>query len=253
MSLSTSKVYNRLLFFYLTPSCLISSSTFFFTTFVQKWSFLREACSFLTLALIFVGMWITFRKQKYNPVHYYFILHFIAISLWPFGRGIMRESVRFILPILPFAFFYFCVALKIIFDRFSRKITYVVLVALLLSNAFSLPVRPVGYSGLQPSYKNYIILHNWMRDNLPQEGIIFSRKPRITYFYTYHQAIQYYYAPDVDKIWRQILDNEVKYIIVDEFSRETRLYLAPFIDKYRDRLKIVHKIGNTVLFEVNKG
>jgi hypothetical protein len=82
------------------------------------------------------------------------------------------------------------------------------------------------------------------------EGVVVSRKPTITYFYTHHKSIIYPFTLNPEEIWNDITKNNAKYIIVDEFSRETRLYLLSFIHEYSYKLQSIYKIGNTELFEV---
>ena len=162
---------------------------------------------------------------------------------------------RYIIAILPFILFYFFVGLKnvlyIISKKYYQFVFYILVAAILISHIFTLPLlRPIRKDYLNAPFKNFISLHGWIKENLSKEGIIASRKPTITYFYTNHKSIVYPYTLNPEEIWNEILKDNVKYIVVDEFSPQTYYYLLPFIRKYRSRLKLLHRVGNTGVFYV---
>jgi hypothetical protein len=151
---------------------------------------------------------------------------------------------------LPFVYFYFFIGLKKVLDFFPQKIFYALLCILFVFNILSLPLKSHSYQNLPSPLKNFVSLHNWAKKNLPKEGVIISRKPTITYFYTDHKSINYPYTPNLKRIWEEVEKNNVEYIIVDEFSKETYYYLLPFLYKYKDNFRLLHKIGNTGILQV---
>ena len=90
-----------------------------------------------------------------------------------------------------------------------------------------------------PQEPNFVVLHQWIKPNLPPGGIIISRKPTITYFYTGHKALVYPYTTEPDEIWQEIGKHNAQYLLVDEFSRETYYYLSPFLYKYKNKLALL--------------
>ena len=204
----------------------------------------------LTLVVLFLGLWVKFREDKGCIFHYYFIIYLLSIIFWPF-----KEGLRFILPILPFILFYFLIGLKKIISYISKKAALAHLSSIFfvffIFNLLSLPVV-FKYSSepLPPALKDFVSLHQIIKENVPKEGLILSRKPTITYFYTKHKAVCYPFTLNPEEIRDTILRNRIKYIIVDEFSLETALYLVPFLYKYKDRLKLLHRIGNSSIIEV---
>ncbi|MBU0878672.1 MAG: hypothetical protein KKD55_03560, partial [Candidatus Omnitrophica bacterium] len=134
--------------------------------------------------------------------------------------------------------------------KISFVTRYSLLVTLLSSNILSLPTKAFTYQNLPQHLKNFVSLHYWIKENLPAEGVIISRKPTITYLYTNHKAICYPYTLNPDQIWDEVLKNDVKYIIVEGKSKEVYYYLLPFLYKYIDELKLLHNIGKIGLYEV---
>lgn len=199
---------------------------------------------------ITIGIWVKAEEKKYI-FSLYFVIYLILICLWPY-----REDGRYILPIVPFMLLYFLSGLKAMLSFLPQKISgYCFLglsFCLLAFNILSLPKEKLSYESLYPPYKNFISLHNWIKNNLPAQGIIISRKPTVTYFYTGHQSACYPFSLNPDELWQEVLKNNARYIILDEFSKESFYYLLPFIIKYEDRLIFLSRAGKTGLFEIRK-
>lgn len=215
---------------------------------------IKECLSGIIFGLTFFGLWHKFRENKECVIHYYFISYFLLIIYWPF-----KEGIRFIVPILPFVFFYFLAGLKRILaflrKRFSLPAFYLFagilfVFAVLNLRQVTASASAQNYSRLPEPFRHFLLMHQWVKENLPRDGAIISRKPTITYFYTNHKAIVYPFSSKAADIWQEAAKNKIKYILVDEFSRETYSYLLPFLSQYGNRLRILHRIGNTGLFEV---
>lgn len=222
----------------------------FFIYFVKKSSWIFLILTLLFIILTIYGLVIYLRKNKKCLFTYYFLIYFLVIILWPY-----REEARFLLPIMPFIIFYFLIGLKSalspIINLFSPKIFYFLVFFLIIFNIPSLPYKPKTYNDLPNYFKNFITIHYWIKNNLNDDGIILCFKPQITYFYTQHKAVGYPFNKNPDALWQGIKANHIKYIIIDEFSLGTRLYLGPVINKYKTHLKLIHTVGETGLFELS--
>jgi hypothetical protein len=118
-------------------------------------------------------------------------------------------------------------------------------------NLLTLPIKGYTFQDLPQSLKNFVSLHSWLRENVPQEATVFSRKPTITYFFTNHKSVCYPFTPNPEEIWQEIIKHKVKYIITDEFSQEVYHYLWPFLYQYHERFKLLYHTGDSWLLEVN--
>lgn len=226
----------------------------FFRAIALKNLCLRDLLCASVLLFTALGLWVNFKKNKGSAFHYYFLFYLALICFWPF-----REGLRFLLPALPFIFFYFFSGLKATLDLlFSRPLLYpwgrgffyLALVLLFMANIPGLAVRKQSYEDMPAVFKNFISLHAWAKENLADEGVFISRKPAITYFYTGHKADVYPYTQDAGEIWEHALDIRARYMVVDEFSAETRRYFLPFIYKYKDRFRLLRRQGDSLLLEV---
>ena len=184
------------------------------------------------------------RRKTTSFLNWYFLLYLLIILFWPY-----QEGVRFLIPLLPLIYFYISLFASQYIKSLSFKV--ILLVLLLSANATSLSVaRPLSFGRLPSAAKNFFVINIWARDSLPSSAVILSRKPRITYFYSGHKSMAYPFLKDPALIWRFLERHRIKYLIVDNFSRETYLYIAPFLQKYRAKLKLIYRIGNTGLFRI---
>ena len=202
-----------------------------------------------------LGVWIVFKKNKYCTFQYYFLIYFLFLSLA--NHRITGGGIRYLVPILPFVFFYFFVTLRELFlFIFKKKHVYFFFSIMILDLVFNLSLlhlRRPSYGTLPPSWRNFIAIHRWINENIEdKKSIIVSRKYTFTSFFTGHKSIIYPYTFDVERIKEEIKKYKAKYIIIDSFSWQTKVYLLPFIYKYRKNLKLLYRIGNTGIVEVIK-
>lgn len=235
---------------------LLGDITFFY--FINKGAQLNDIfCGFIMI-FVLLGLWNKFRENKHSIIRYYFLFYLVLIFLWLFNDFI--EGVRYLLPILPFIIFYFVVgffkALDFLAKRSYRVYFAVFMCIFFIFNIFNLSVLPnssqLGPENLPVSFGNFVSLHDWIKSNLHDKGNILSRKPTITYLFTDHKSVVYPFTSNPDKIWEAVSKDNIKYIIADEFSRETYYYLLPFLYKYKDKLKLLYRIGETGLFEIKQ-
>lgn len=237
---------------------LLGDVSFFY--FINKSPALNDTLCGIILIFVSLGFWFKFREDKYCIFHYYFLFYLFLLFLWLFTDFI--EGVRYLLPILAFLIFYFISGflgfLRFFPKRVSAALLPVFICVFFVLNVFNLGMIPkpsqININGFPLSFRNFVILHDWMNKNLTDKAkVILSRKPTITSLFTGHKAITYPYTSDKEKIWSEIVKDNVKYIIVDEFSRETYYYLLPVLYRYDDKVKILHRIGNTGLLEIKEG
>ena len=146
------------------------------------------------MVFLFWGLWRKFRENK-SALPLLFLILSRPIIFWPF-----KKEFCFILPILPFCSFSFFLTgsgkLLVLFLRDLPELAYIFLFAFLfIFNILNLigimKSFPKNKERPQAPFKNFILLNEWIINNLPKEGLIISRKPVITYFYTNRKSICY--------------------------------------------------------------
>jgi len=186
----------------------------------------------------------------------YFLIYFLLIAVWPFGYGYGNtlETMRFSLPLVPFLCFFIAHGLyslkKNLPSRGYNIFLWSYILMILFAFTFSLRNMEPWHQSLGPNGKDFIRANQWIAQNGKPGAIVLSRKDALSYFYSGHQAIVYPYSRDVDKIWRTIIDNHVRYIVVDSISSETLDFLVPAIMAHKESIKPVYLLSNAAVFEV---
>ena len=208
------------------------------------WNVLSSVCA---LVIIF-GLAIKVRESKY-ALAAYFLIYFVFFCIWPF-----LEDGRYILPILPFVFFYFLVGLEKLCSLVYSRRVFSAVVTLIL--AIHIPLSVVvtwqqAHLGMPASYADYLSLHTWVKDNLPQDtSVILSREPTVTYFYSGHKSIGYPFSIDPQDIMDTIWKYKVKYLVIDESFPGAALYMDPLLNKYQEKLRKLYSKGKSAIYEV---
>jgi hypothetical protein len=220
----------------------------------KKFSLLEPWLSLIAIVAILSGFWLKLRQDKYCVIHYYFLIYLFFVMLVCYRS--IGASDRYILPILPFIVFYLLSFLQFISKLLEKRLATLLFLTfcclLFYSALVSLPMRRFSYQDLPISVKNFISVNKWIGMNIKEKATIFSRKATITYFYTNQKAIFYPYNPDDNLFWKKIRENNVRYIIIDEFSTETQDYLLPFMRRQpKDRFTTLYRLGNSGVLRIN--
>ncbi|MDP8233398.1 MAG: glycosyltransferase family 39 protein [Candidatus Saelkia tenebricola] len=202
--------------------------------------------SLITLVFIFIGVW----SNKKCVFRYYFIIYVFLIMVWPY-----REIYRLLIPVIPFIYFYFFSGLDtfllFLFKKKNVFVFYPAAVIILCFNVLKFPEYFIKEK-LSQSALDFIAIHSWIKQYAPKNAVIISRKPTVSYFYSGRKSVIYPFSLDIQKIEQEFLKADAEYIIVDDFSEETRYYLLPFIVRYKHKLEIAHQEGRTSLLKILK-
>lgn len=198
---------------------------------------------------VLLGICLSFKDKRKPIFNYYFIIYVGILIIWPY-----RETYRFLMPVIPFLYYYFIKGiirfLFFIKIRYTYSSSYFILGAILMlnivSNFFIIP----DLIKLSKPEKEFIALHNWINNNLVDDKVVLSRKPTVSYLFTEHKSLIFPYSKDPNDIWDVVFKERIGYIVVDNFSPQTRMYLGPFLYKFKDKLKLVYLEGKSGVFEV---
>jgi hypothetical protein len=160
--------------------------------------------------------------------------------------GYLWAQGRLIVPIIPFAIYYFLVAVRALLRWAVRGTQWqlaMALVALVLaSSALVGDVRhiernlryglgqPVDvYYARDAEWNNYLRAMRWIDSDAGQAEVVMCRKADLMYILTGHRALEYPYSADRKELMRAVYNNQVAYVIEDAFTwtRTTEQYLQP--------------------------
>ncbi|MFH1772011.1 MAG: hypothetical protein ABH872_04270 [Candidatus Omnitrophota bacterium] len=224
-------------------------------TFIKKGELWHEVCSLCVMMLVFFGFRHFMRRHKACVFGIYFSVYFLLIIFWPFGRN-ARESIRFLLPVLPFIYFYIVALIKDFLTKacrlrnnFSLLLAFVLFLMINLYSLFPLPKTKYNYP---LTVKNFLLMHDWMRKNVSSDSLIVSRLPSLTYLYTNITSTGYEFTQDSRELFKKLLDKNCDYILIDEISKTTPIYLVPAVKEFAASLEPVHREGATQLLKIKK-
>nr|MBC7244095.1 glycosyltransferase family 39 protein [Chloroflexota bacterium] len=198
---------------------------------------------------------------------WYVALFFLSCLcyLWP--------ALRLVVPIVPFAIYYFLVAIHHVLQQVqrwwhsrglrSRQVEIAVLAVLCAVLTLSALVRnirniqnnlryglghPVAlYYSADAQWKNYLLAIDWVTQHAAPHSIVMCRKPDLLYILTGYHALEYPYSAQAMDLKWSVLENHVAYIIEDAFrwTLTTADYLRPALNAWLaaepDALSLVYE------------
>ena len=223
----------------------------FFLFISRQWVWARDVSGLCVLICSFTGFWKTWKENRGCVFHYYFIFYLAIIVMWPY-----KEGVRFLIPVIPFIAYYCfsgaAFAAGLIFKKWKSRAIYIgagLMIAVSLVNlAVAWTLTPRNTLDLPPYYRNFITVHEWLKNNTLESAVVMSRKPTITYFLSGRKAIGIPFTLNQGEIKKIIADNSVLFIVLDEFSEETFRYLRPFlVHQGKDFIPVFHSGGTYIV------
>jgi hypothetical protein len=210
------------------------------------------AINIFTLALISIGILISIRKLSLSVVYVGF--YFLGIlSFW--NPEVGSAQARFLIPIIPFLYFYLFQAVIWLTERIfsgNRKVPVVLVIV------FSFSIILISVARNIQNWRNPVrdrmtdlsIGTTWIAKNTPSESIIMSVNPISHYLYANRKTVAY--PKDNQNIEQYIRDNGIDYIIVSreleinnlneytvsflipELTSKPNKYYAVFVDSVHD-------------------
>ncbi len=204
-----------------------------------------------------------------HVLEWYVALFFLSCIcyLWPVAR--------LVVPIVPFAIYYFLVAVGCIsqwvkslwrvprsflahWERWALGAVSLVLVLSALVGDVRSIRRNLLYGWGQPvavyysrdaEWSNYLRAMDWIAQNTGPPSIVMCRKADLLYILIGHRALEYPYSSEASDLKRSVLENRVVYIIEDAFrwTLTTRDYLRPALNAWLaaepEALSLVYETG----------
>jgi hypothetical protein len=176
-------------------------------------------------------------------------------------------SPRFMLPIFPFVLVCVFWGLLTAIAWFTQKkpslqkgwpviLSAFMVLALLAQLPDTLRWVNAGYQlkkanqgpSLRKGNKAYFETLLWMRSNTPENSLIISRKPPVTYFYSGRRSTAFPFTAHEDKLFAYIEEKRTRYgqefpniyIFEDHVFGSITRYLEPTVEKYQDHLSLVY-------------
>lgn len=206
--------------------------------------------NYVVLLLVAVGMLQALRR--YRATELYVGLYIMGLlAFW--NPNLDRAQARFLIPIIPFLYFYAIKAVewlgrvipmesRIIKPALGLALAFVVVLVAIARNIqdWQNPIRH-RITDISAGYL-------WVQDNAPPHSVVMARYPVPNYLYTRRPTVSY---PDIGQgieWYMKALD--VDYIVISpklqssaslELDEYTRKHLVPFLELSPEDFQLVHK------------
>ncbi len=229
--------------------------------------------------IVFLAGFIHELRSKKGAREFYVLFYFGLLTVWPvYGSG---DARRYIVPMLPFIYFYFLTGVKTLSSlkdaaaRLAPLTSVPVIVAALFlltvnlidikglilygsvgrfaSEAVSLPAQLAtrkpelsreslgNYSLTAPCYDNYIDTAFELKPVLRPGEVIMTRKPEIISLITGGYAVRFPFTKKDGAVLDFIERNKVRYVLLDGCYAEGLKYVVPVIRANEGRFTMLLK------------
>jgi hypothetical protein len=222
---------------------------------IDPWSaifVLKFAIGGILFMLLAAGFVIKLKKDGPNVADIYVVIYTMIYLSWT------THGARYLLPLLPFLYYYMLFSLEIIFKQ--EKLFSLVITVLILINACGSMAGVLGQrtDPLSPSERTFVSAADWIKKNAPKGSLILSRRPNWIYVYTGgYRGLGLLRTVDVRAQYEFISKNDINYIVIDQnkiFRDDARNYLLPLVDYYKDKFEKVYASGypETLIYKVRQ-
>ncbi|MDP8215762.1 MAG: glycosyltransferase family 39 protein [Candidatus Kaelpia imicola] len=179
----------------------------------------------------------------------FFATYLFFFIVWPW------QSTRFIYPILFIILIYLYWGLKSLIIRIPstiKRIIYLTIILSILYSGLKELLLEITVNKIYPAEVNEVVqLSSWIKENTSQESVILSKNTALIYMLSSRKGTYIPYSYDMKKITTHIEKKGVTHILADRLNSEMIKYIYPWINKNKERLRIIKIDGGTVLFELD--
>jgi hypothetical protein len=116
-----------------------------------------------------------------------------------------------------------------------------------VQDGYKLKIADQGPS-LRKGNKAYYETLLWLKANTPEDSLIISRKPPVTYYYSGRKSTAFPFTADTEKLFQYVQEKQTRYgqqfsgiyIFEDTAFGESKRFLQPMVEKHRDRLTLLY-------------
>jgi len=237
----------------------------FLNIYTIEFPFIYVVLYLIILVFLFLGL-LVFAIQTSTLISFYVIIYLSIFFL--------RHSIRlrYLIPILPFLFYFTFFGIKHILCKqkgiirtFAIKFLYIILPIYIFSyfihgiNAMKRTILEEHNSpfGAYPiKYEHHYDLQKlalWLKDNLSKEETYICLQPQVAGIITEGKGRYFPPVSDKSKIMEYIDKKHISYVLVNKKKIDVQNYLIPVIETYPDRFELIKDEKDASLYKVEYG
>jgi hypothetical protein len=209
----------------------------------------------LTVTTLASAGWLRAAARRVTPAVLFTFFYIGLILLWPS----VWSDRRLLLPVLPLLILYVIEAGWMVGNwrlpgggtATAGAVALALAIPAVASTAAVVPERLRCQAGYRddapcnaPELAGFYAMAAWAAENTPPEAIIANRSPATFYLFSRRKGNLYRYSSDPETVLRGLEDMGADYVVVDQLSVTTLLYLVPTIEAYPDRFEPLFAAGD---------
>jgi len=230
---------------------LLTILVYFLFIYAIIWNFKKNKYLLFTGIYLSVILGVTFiilqtlwESKRLIISVYPFMVMFILAGTYSFLKHKRLKNFQLLYPIIVIVLFFSTLGTSISNIKEHQKI-------------FKSHLQGNITAGMTPDWVNFINMSKWAADNIPQDKIIASRKPSISFIYTGRRFFGIYKVEttDPDSLLNYLHEQKVEYVIMaslrkieaqktEQIINTIQRYLGYIQQKYPDKIKLVQQIGD---------
>lgn len=171
-----------------------------------------------------------------------------------------HHGARYLIPLLPFLLYYLFFGIKSLVKRESIfKGAVYLIISINIAGGIKEIIRERNNPYLSEE-RSFISAVDWLKNNVPAESVILSRRNNFVYMYTHGlRGLKLLITADTRRQCNYIMDNKVDYIVIDRnkiYRDDARDYLLPLVRDYPDSFELVYlsqEKPETWVYKVKRG
>lgn len=208
-------------------------------------------------AIALLLVWGFLKKIRENGVWFFDVYSLVYLC---FYFSWTHHGARYLVPLLPFLLYYLFFGIKSLVKRESifKGVVYLT-IFLNIAGCIKEIIRERS-SPYLPQERSFISAVDWLKNNVPAESVILSRRNNFVYMYTHGlRGLKLLITADTRRQYNYIMDNKVDYIVIDQnkISRDdARDYFLPLVRDYPNSFEMVYlsrEKPQTWVYKVNRG
>ena len=215
----------------------------------------RSIFAFFLTAVVLCGYVFSIKNKK-PSMHHWFILFYMGILfIWPWSKV---SGVRFIVPVIPFLFYYFLVAIAEFSNKIRKSIMPAISVALILS-AVNLGVWLHEYlisratKNLPNSETRFAEAAQWMKAHTPPDTRVYTFDALIFYLYSERGCFESFSPEDSNQALNSVLQHNLDYVVIDGiFPSNFYIGAKEMLNRFPQLFTCVYANGETKIYHVVK-
>jgi hypothetical protein len=104
-----------------------------------------------------------------------------------------------------------------------------------------------------PTFKNYLDIAEWAKENTPDSSVICCRKEEMFYLYSNRTTATFLRTLNTEEQLAYLQKGDIDYVVIDALGyTDVFRYLVPTVQKYKPKFKLIKEFQkpNTYLLQI---